>query len=517
MTEGRIHLLLVEDNPGDARLVREMLRDAPEIETDVVDRLAPALDRLSAGGIDLVLLDLGLPDSTGLDTVRSVTGAAPSVPVVVLTGHDDEATGTAAVRSGAQDYLMKGQVRADLLCRTLRFALERQRAEAEREKLQAQLLQAQKMESVGRLAGGVAHDFNNMLAVIVGRAELALMRIKTSDPLRADLEEIQKAARRSVKLTRQLLAFARKQTVAPKVLDLNDTVSGMLNMLRRLIGEDIDLAWMPGHDLWKVRIDPSQIDQILANLLVNARDAIAGVGKVTIETQNVTFAEAFGADRPGFVLGAHVMLAVSDDGCGMDKKTLTHLFEPFFTTKDVGQGTGLGLATIYGIVKQNDGFINVYSDPGKGTTFTIYFPRYAGKAATEQAEAPAEPPKGRGETMLLVEDEITILKMGKLILEQLGYTVVTAGSPGEAIRQVESHPGEIHMLITDVVMPNMNGWELAERVRAIRPGMKCLFMSGHTANVIAHRGVLYEGVQFIEKPFSLQGLASKVRETLEQK
>ena len=259
---------------------------------------------------------------------------------------------------------------------------KRKQAEEEKQKLQGQLLQAQKMESVGRLAGGVAHDFNNMLGVILGHSELALRQVDPAQPLHDNLEEIRKAGQRAADLTRQLLAFARKQTVSPKVLDLNDTVANMLSMLRRLIGEDIDLAWLPGAELWPVKMDPSQVDQILANLCVNARDACAGVGKVTIETGNIAFDEAYCTIHTGFIPGEYVQLAVSDSGCGMEKEVLENLFEPFFTTKGIGQGTGLGLSTVYGIVKQNMGFINVYSEPGEGTTFKIYLPRCYGQSGT---------------------------------------------------------------------------------------------------------------------------------------
>jgi two-component system cell cycle sensor histidine kinase/response regulator CckA len=392
---------------------------------------------------------------------------------------------------------------------------ERKRAEEEKDQLQAQLLQAQKMESVGRLAGGVAHDFNNMLTAILGHAELAMRRCIPSEPIHADLKVIEKSAHRSADLIRQLLAFARKQTVAPKVLDLNDTLTAMLKMLRRLMGEDIDLVWMPGADLWPVKIDPSQIDQLLANLCVNARDAIAGVGKVTIETKNTAFDHAYCTVHPGFVRGEYVMLAVSDDGCGMNKDVIEHLFEPFFTTKEVGKGTGLGLATVYGIVKQNEGFIKVYSERDTGSTFKIYLPRFAGEAVEPMVASTAETPKGHGETVLLVEDEAIILILVQEMLESLDYTVLTAGTPGEAIRLAEAHAGEIQLLVTDLVMPEMNGRDLADLLSAVKPGLKCLFMSGYTANVIAHRGVLDEGVHFIQKPFSLQGLAAKVRETLE--
>jgi PAS domain S-box-containing protein len=393
---------------------------------------------------------------------------------------------------------------------------ERKGAEEEREKLQAQFLQAQKMESVGRLAGGVAHDFNNMLGVILGHAELAQFGLAPGSPLYDHLQQIHIAAHRSADLTRQLLAFARKQTIAPKVLNLNDAVAGMLKMFRRLIGEDIDLAWIPGKDLWPVKVDPAQIDQVLANLCVNARDAIAGVGKVTLETDKTTFDEAYCTDHKGFLPGRYVMLSVSDDGCGMSKEVLDHVFEPFYTTKSVGQGTGLGLATVYGIVKQNDGFINVYSEPGRGTTFKIYLPSFAGEFMQTREIAAVEPPQGQGEKVLLVEDEAAILSMGQVMLERMGYSVLTAGTPREAIRLAEAHPGRIHLLITDVVMPEMDGRELAARIRGVKPGIKYLFMSGYTANVIAHRGVLDEGVQFIQKPFSIQDLALKVRRALEE-
>ncbi len=387
----------------------------------------------------------------------------------------------------------------------------------EEKKLEAQFMQAQKMEAVGRLAGGVAHDFNNMLTLIMGHVEMALTDVAPSDPLHSQLLEVDKAARRSAGLTAQLLAYARKQTIAPRVLNLNITVSGMLKMLRRLIGENIDLAWRPGSELWPIKIDPSQIDQVLANLCVNARDAITGVGKVTIETGNIIFDEAYCAGRPDFIPGEYSLLAVSDDGCGMDEETRTHLFEPFFTTKGLGQGTGLGLATVYGIVKQNDGFINVYSEPGQGTTFKIYFAAHRTELHNTLVEGEAKTPVGGTETVLMVEDEKGILDLGKKILEKFGYTVLIANTPQEAICLVEAQPGHIHLLITDVVMPEMNGRELAERLVSIKPGLKCLYMSGYTPDVITHRGILKEGVHFIQKPFSIKDLADRVREAIDQK
>jgi PAS domain S-box-containing protein len=393
---------------------------------------------------------------------------------------------------------------------------ERKKAEKEREKLQSQLNQAQKMEAVGRLAGGVAHDFNNMLAVILGYTEMALGRVDPAQPLQADLKEIMNAAKRSAAIIRQLLAFARKQTIDPIVLDLNETVEGMLKMLRRLIGEDIDLVWRPDSGLWPVKMDPTQVEQLLANLCVNARDAIAQVGKITIETGNAAFDEAYCADHPGFVPGEYALLAISDDGRGMDRETQDKMFEPFFTTKELGQGTGLGLATVYGVVKQNNGFINVYSEPGKGTTFKIYLARQAVEDVEPQKKSEEAIPRSQGETVLVVEDEVSLLKLASEILDKLGYTVLTAGTPDKALRLVENYTGEIHLLMTDVILPEMNGRDLAKQIKAIRPAMKCLFMSGYTADVIAHRGMLDEGVQFIPKPFSMRGLAAKVRTALEK-
>ncbi|MDZ7642079.1 MAG: PAS domain S-box protein [Desulfurivibrio sp.] len=394
---------------------------------------------------------------------------------------------------------------------------ERRRAEAEKEKLQAQLLQAQKMESVGRLAGGVAHDFNNMLSVIQGYTELALRRIDPEQPLFGDLQQISKAAKRSAELTRQLLTFARKQTIAPKVIDLNETVERMLKMLRRLIGEDIDLSWQPDPNPAPVKVDPTQIDQILANLCVNSRDAIADVGKITIETGVVAFDEAYCAVHAGFLPGEYVLLAVSDNGCGMDRETVDHLFEPFFTTKEQGKGTGLGLASLYGAVKQNNGFINVYSEPGQGTTVKVYLPRHQDSKPLQAANKTAKPPAGGGETILLVEDEPAILHVTTTLLKSLGYVVIAAATPGEAIRLAHEHSGSIDLLMTDVVMPEMNGRDLAKNLLSIYPGIKRLFMSGYTANVIAHHGVLDEGVHFLQKPFSLQDLGAKLGEVLGDK
>jgi PAS domain S-box-containing protein len=389
---------------------------------------------------------------------------------------------------------------------------DRSRAAADQDRLRAQLVQAQKMESIGRLAGGVAHDFNNMLQAILGNVALALDEGAGSPHLAEYLSEIQKAASRSGDLTRQLLAFARRQPVSPRILDLNDTVSGMLKMLQRLIGEDIQLVWQPGSGLWSVTIDPSQIDQVLANLTVNARDAIAGVGRITIETANVIVDDGLPlVDR---VPGDYVRLSVTDTGCGMDARTMSHLFEPFFTTKAPGMGTGLGLATVYGIIRQNGGFIDVESAPDRGTVMSVCLPRCERPVAVEGADV--KPPAITGsETILLAEDEVQVLALVRSVLVRHGYTVLTASQPAEALAIAEGHPGPIHLLVTDVVMPGMNGRELRSRIEVIKPGVRCLYVSGYTADVIAHQGVLNEGVQFLQKPFSIAALTRRIRDVLD--
>jgi len=391
---------------------------------------------------------------------------------------------------------------------------ELKKTEAEREKLQAQFLEAQKMESVGRLAGGVAHDFNNLLMGILGYTELCRTNLGVGHPIAQWLDEITKGAQRSANLTRQLLAFARKQTITPQFLDTNDAVAGMLNLLRQLLGEDITLAWAPGTDVWPIKMDPGQIDQILANLSVNARDAIKGVGQLTVGTTNAVIDLEDCLKYPEAVPGEYAVLIVSDNGCGMNPETLAHIFEPFFTTKEVGRGTGLGLATVYGIVKQNGGFVSVHSEPGKGTAFKIYLPRCQKSAEKiPVAEVPATAPRGT-ETILLVDDEKSICMTLSLLLELQGFKVLPAADPREALLLASQHPGPIHLLITDVIMPGMNGRDLAAKLTQKNPRLKCLFISGYTADVIAQHGIVEEGIHFLAKPFSSDVITKKVFEVL---
>jgi PAS domain S-box-containing protein len=385
-----------------------------------------------------------------------------------------------------------------------------------RERLQAQLNQAQKIESIGRLAGGVAHDFNNKLSVILGYTEMILEQLGPGKQNYTELLEIQNAALHSTDITRKLLAFARKQDISPHVLNLNETIKNMKQMLQRLIGENIRLSWLPGENLGNVKIDPSQIDQIISNLCINARDAIHYTGKITIETDNVVFDEVNSANSSDCLPGDYVMISVTDNGSGMDPQTIPLIFEPFFTTKKVGEGTGLGLATVYGIVKQNNGFIDVNSEPGRGTIFKIYFPRHKTEINSLSLEIKGRVIEGGKETILLVEDEPAILKMTKLMLEKLGYSVIPAVTPSEAILLAKESSQNIHLLITDVVMPEMNGRDLGKKLRVLFPALKQLFMSGYTADIIAQHGVLNENINFIQKPFSITMLGEKVRKSLEK-
>jgi PAS domain S-box-containing protein len=382
--------------------------------------------------------------------------------------------------------------------------------------LEEQLIWSQKMETVGRLAGGVAHDFNNMLTIIRGYAELGRMGLHPADPLHGDLQEILGAANRAAKLTHQLLTFSRRQVIEPRVINLNDVLLHTDKMLRRIIGEDIELVTLPTEDLGRIRVDPGQVEQVLVNIAVNSRDAMPNGGKLTIETDNVTLDETYAARHVGVTPGEYVMLAVSDTGIGMTREVKEHLFEPFFTTKDAGKGIGLGLATCYGIVKQNGGNIWVYSEPGRGTTFKIYFPRVALEAeALPMRDESGYLPRGT-ETVLLVEDDPAVRTMAVRVLWEQGYTVLEAGNGEEALETAREHEGKtIHLLLTDVVIPQRGGKGLADCLRAERPDTKVLFMSGYPGEAVVHHGVLDSGTAFLHKPFSPSVLARKVREVLD--
>lgn len=397
------------------------------------------------------------------------------------------------------------------------------KAEEEKEKLQIQLARAQKLEAIGRLAGGIAHDFNNMLTIIVGDTELALNSLPSDSPARKYIKQIYETAMRSSDLVKQLLGFARKQVIKPEVVNLNRVIEPTIKLLSEIIGENIELVWIPGEDLYDIKVDPVQVDQILTNLCTNARDAISpGVGKIVIETKNVKLDESYCRIHAACIPGNYVMISVTDNGRGMDRETLKHIFEPFYTTKEVGKGTGLGLSTVYGIVKQNNGYIDAYSELGKGTTIKIYIPQYKSKEEiSKEAMKVNQQIRERdlygNETILMVEDDINILEMGKTILEKFGYKVLTAISPLEALEIVKEHGDSIELLITDLIMPGMNGRQLADSVAKLYPGIKVIYTSGYTPNVIMQSGVIRDNINFIQKPYSIHDLLLKVREVLNVK
>jgi two-component system, cell cycle sensor histidine kinase and response regulator CckA len=606
-----IRVLLVEDNPGDARLFTELLRDAGANHLTMVQvqRLAAALDCLNRDSFDVILLDLSLPDADGLDTLVRAHAHAPKTPIVVLTGHDDEGLAVRAVRSGAQDYLVKGHVDGELLVRSIRYASERGRAlEAlerreehyrsliehsldlisilnhdgtiryaspsheqllgypagelvgrnvfsivhpedlsrlqsallngnggramesrvyhldgsirvlesfsrdlshvagvngmvvnsrditERKHLQERLHHSQRLEAVGRLAGGVAHDFNNLLMVITGYSNMLLEAMHSSDPARLDLEQVVKASERATDLTRQLLAFSRRQGVRASLVNLNVLVREMDRMLRRVLGEDIEFSAMLAPELKVVRADPGQIEQVILNILVNARDAMPGGGKLILETRNA-----------GTPAREYVTLSIRDTGVGMDAQVLSRIFEPFFTTKE--HGTGLGLATSYGIIKENGGDLQVESAPGKGTTFRIELPVAAPTA--DHLETAPEKAAGGTETILLVEDQDGVRRVVETMLKRHGYNVLSLASSNDALAAADHHAGVIHLLITDMVMPGMSGRKMAECLVERRPNMKVLYVSGY-----GDASLSQSDAHFLQKPFSAEELSTKIREML---
>ncbi len=650
--KNEIHVLLIEDNPGDARLVQGMLEhDADSAFTfKHVSSLGDGLRALESGSANqVILLDLGLPDATGLQTLRRIMPLAQDASVVVITGHQDEELGIAAIREGALDYLIKGQVVGSQLRRILRFAVERHKMQSElraeieerakvqqalqlseqryrllseaspmgilltgelgrvidantqalrmfgyergeligepiemllperlrrshqehrsgyarkpherpmgigkeliarrkdgtefpvevgleplvtkegvlisstivditgRKKMEEQLRLSQRMEAIGKLAGGVAHDFNNLLGVILGCADVVLDTLPPGHPAATKVEMIRKAGASAADLTRQLLAFSRQQMLQPRVLDLKEVVERTEVLLRRLIGENIELAISLEPSLGCVKADVGQVEQILLNLAINARDAMPKGGRLAIEAQNVELDAAYKEEHQQVIPGPYVMLALGDTGSGMDRGTQSRIFDPFFTTKELGKGTGLGLATVYGIVKQSDGYIWVYSELGKGTIFKIYLPRVEQSPRPAKQEEP-EPAVLRGcETILLAEDSESLREMAREYLETVGYTVLEAVSGAEALQLAKNYCGTIHLLLTDVVMPEMSGPELAQQMLLLHPGTKIIFTSGYTDDAIARQGVLDPSVAFIQKPYRPKALARKIREVL---
>ena len=507
-----LRVLLVEDEPGDAELILiELARAGFDVTSTCVDTEAAFVAALEPAP-DVVLADYSVPSFGALAALRLLRPRHPFLPFIVITGSLEDHAVVQCLREGASDYLLKDRLAR--LGPAITRALAERHEQSEKRKLEEQLLHAQRLESVGRLAGGIAHDFNNLLTVISGNAEFALASLEPGSPARSDILQIDEAARRAAQLTGQLLAFSRKQVLAPRVLQLNDTVESMSAMLRRLIGEDVVLELRLAPDLPHVRADPGQLEQVIVNLAVNARDAMPSGGQLTIETAAADMHETDAPEHAAATPGPHVVLTLTDTGTGMDAATKAAIFEPFFTTKPVGKGTGLGLATVYGIVRQSGGNVLVHSEPGHGTSFRIFLPPVDAPIEPMRSPATAEL-RGGTETLLLAEDEPGVRALAIRILERGGYGVLAADGGRAALELASQHQGMIDLVVTDVVMPGMSGRELHESLEAQRPGLPVLYLSGHVELATAHHGGLETGTSLLQKPFSPEALLRKVREVLD--
>jgi signal transduction histidine kinase len=521
-------VLYVEHNPADIELTWQHFAEAaPHLQLVIARSSAEALRMLDRKGdaFDLVLSDLRMPDMQALDLLAETRQRGIAVPFVVITGRGDEEAAVGALKLGAYDYIVK----RDSYLRQLPYAIDNaihrfhliqvnrrlQMELAERQRAEHQLRQAQKMESVGRLAGGIAHDFNNLLTVINGSAEMLLLETKPNQDASATLMDILRAGERAAGLTQQLLAFSRRQLLQPRVLALNTLVADSSKMLTRLLGEDIEIVTVLAPSLWHVKADAGQLEQVIMNLAVNARDAMPQGGRLTIETQNVQLHEGYAIEHPSLPPGNYVMLTVSDTGVGMDRDTVARIFDPFFTTKEPGKGTGLGLSTVYGILKQSGGWIWVYSEPAKGTTFKIHLPR-ADEPVDDDFEPVVElPAVGGTETVVVVEDDEVVRRLTSTALRSYGYAVIEAANGKEGLEAIERHAGPIHLVITDVVMPVMSGRELAGALQRTRPDTQVLYVSGYTDAVVRH-GFLDPSVLYLQKPFTPSLLARRVRDVLDR-
>ena len=511
-----LHVLVIDDSESDMLLEKDEIRRGgfdPTIErADSVVRVHEMLHNVAW---DVILVDFVMQHLRCSDVIRMVRETHADIPIILVSGKIGEETAAEVLQAGVYDYVMKNNLK--LLTPAIRRALEGSRLRREREKVEAEFHQAQKMESVGRLAGGVAHDFNNILTVITGYTELVMARLGRADPSYNDLLEIKHSTLQASALTRQLLLFSRKQLVHHRVLDLNDVVDKMKNMLQRLIGEDIELNTILSPKIPHVKIDHGHLEQIIMNLSVNARDAMPDGGTLVIQSDARELDVAEAAMHPFAEAGRHVVLSVSDTGCGMDAKTQAHLFEPFFTTKEQGKGTGLGLATVYAIVRQRDGHIQVESVPNKGSTFHIFLP--ATDAPVEislpPSQAPAPNTLDGKETILVVEDEDVIRNLARRVLSERGYRVLAARQGEEALALCQVHEGPIDLVLTDMIMPHMGGRQFADSFVQTNPGAKILYMSGYTDRMADEQGLLKEGTNFLQKPFAPRDLVVRVRALLD--
>ena len=522
VTNKALRALIADDSENDVLLLLRVLRKAGY--EPVYERVwtAPAMKAaLQRQAWDIVISDYEMPNFGGFEALQLLKESGHDLPFILVSAVISEETAVAAMKAGAHDYIMKRNLArlAPAIERELREAqtrVARKAAEAALRQSEEQLRQVQKIEAMGRLAAGVAHDFNNILTAITGHSEFLLRQLDADDPRRKNAEQIEKAAYRAAGLTRQLLIFSRKQVIEPRVLNLNAVILNIKKMLCRLIGEDIEFCTLLDPAAGHIKADPGQIEQVIMNLAVNARDAMPNGGKLTVTTANTTLDKNHLKKFPDMGAGDYVMLAIADTGTGMSEEVKAHLFEPFFTTKPSGKGTGLGLATCFGIVKQNTGHIDVHSELGSGTTFKIYFPQV--QSALEPARVRNQPTEvaGGNETVLLVEDEPVVRELAVATLREKGYTVVEAVNGEEGLRLARQHDGKIDLVLADVVMPVMGGKEMADALRTSHPDTKVLFTSGYTEDALGHHGVLRPGILFLPKPYLTATLARKVREVLDE-
>jgi signal transduction histidine kinase len=514
-----ISILLVDDDEDDYLITQDLLADIGDDRyvLDWVSSYEAATNKMSQNSHDIYLVDFRLGKYSGLELLRWAMESGCKAPIILLTGQGDHQVDLEAMEAGAADYLVKGQINPQILERSIRYAVERYRAQAERSKLESELRQAQKMEAIGHMAGGIAHDFNNVLTAILSYASLARRHVPPDHPVYSKLVGIEESSQRAANLTHQLLAFARRQVVAPRTLNLNEVVLNLDKLLRRLINADIELVTLPGQNLNFVKVDPGQIEQVMVNLVVNARDAMPQGGKLTVRTENKVLTPQYAYQHVDITPGDYVCLSVSDTGMGMTDEIKARIFDPFFTTKEPGKGTGLGLATCYGIVKQNGGHIQVDSVPGKGTVFYIYLPSVPASEGERPTNEPTTTlPKGE-ESILLVEDEPAVRQIVTELLEQQGYTVFSAVNGEDALRLIDNEdlPQKLDLLLTDIVMPRLTGTALADKMRGRYADLRIVFMSGYADESLAKQGTLEAGTAFIQKPFTLEVLARKIRQVLD--
>jgi signal transduction histidine kinase len=517
--KARIDVLLVDDDEEDFLLTKDLLTSIHETRMEV--RWAPdshsALEAARDTAFDVALVDYRLGGEDGIGLVREFVAGGFDMPVIVLTGLGDRAVDIEATEAGAADYLVKGEVGAAMLERTIRYAMRSHADMRALRETEESYRQAQRMEAVGRLAGGVAHDFNNLMSAVVGFSDLVLASLEDDHPQRSYVEDIKRAGERASAMTKQLLAFSRKQVLEPRVLDLNTVVAEVRSLLQRLIGEDVELVSLLDPALQSITADPGQLEQVIMNLAVNARDAMPTGGTLTIETANVSLDADAAGHHMDIGPGEYVLLSVSDTGTGMDDATAKLIFEPFFTTKEEGKGTGLGLATVFGIVKQSGGDITVESAVGRGTRFRVLLPRTDAVPVTRSPSVAPSATIPRGsETILVVEDEELVRHLEREVLTRCGYTVLEASSPSIALEIVRTHGSTIDLLLTDIVMPEMSGYALAGTIAELRKGMRILYASGHSEEWIERHGPIMPAASFIAKPFTPLSLGRKVREVLDE-